>query len=111
SARIVLSCPCPNYTQTKTEIEPRKKKGDHPVALRDAPYSSQYLVYTFTASFNPRSTFSGLNGNVFMHTPVALKMPLAMAAIGGTPSDFGTKFGDESRSKRADGSRLLISLA
>jgi hypothetical protein len=40
--------------------------------------------YAFPASFNALSTFSGLSGNVLMRTPVALKMALAMAAIGGT---------------------------
>jgi hypothetical protein len=42
------------------------------------------LFYAFPASFNPRSTFSGLSGSLWMRTPVALKMALAMQAIGGT---------------------------
>lgn len=40
--------------------------------------------YAFPASFNPRSTFSGLNGSLLMRTPVALKIALPMQAIGGT---------------------------
>jgi hypothetical protein len=42
------------------------------------------LSYAFPVSFKPRSTFSGLNGNLLMRTPVALKIALAMQAMGGT---------------------------
>ena len=42
------------------------------------------MFYAFPASFNPRSTFSGLSGNVLIRTPVALKIASAMAAMGGT---------------------------
>jgi hypothetical protein len=42
------------------------------------------LFYAFRAAFNALSTFSGLSGNVLMRTPVALKIALAMAVIGGT---------------------------
>jgi hypothetical protein len=42
------------------------------------------FVYAFPASFNARSTFSGLSGSFVRRTPVALKIALAMHAIGGT---------------------------
>ena len=42
------------------------------------------MRYAFPASFSARSTFSGLSGKVLIRTPVALKIALAMAAIGGT---------------------------
>ena len=42
------------------------------------------LPYAFPVSFSPRSTFSGLSGSLLILTPVALKMALAMQAIGGT---------------------------
>ena len=58
------------------------------VALRDAPYSSQCLAYAFPASFNPRSTFSGLKGNFVILTPVALLIALAMAPIGAVSNIF-----------------------
>jgi hypothetical protein len=41
-------------------------------------------AYAFPASFNARNTFSGLSGNVLTRTPVALKIALAIHAIGGT---------------------------
>jgi hypothetical protein len=41
-------------------------------------------AYALPAAFNPRKTFSGLSGNLLMRTPVALKIALAMHAIGGT---------------------------
>jgi hypothetical protein len=41
-------------------------------------------VLRLPASFNALSTFSGLSGKVLMRTPVALKIALAMAAMGGT---------------------------
>src|SRR5687767_7304996 len=42
------------------------------------------VAYALPAAFNPLNTFSGLSGNLLMRTPVALKMALAMAAMGGT---------------------------
>ena len=77
-------------------------RGDRPVAptpesddlvragFGTCPYKLQTegeilgIFYAFPASFNPRSTFSGLSGSLLMRTPVALKIALAMAAMGGT---------------------------
>ena len=44
----------------------------------------QLRIYAFPASFNARSTFSGLSGSFLMRTPVALKIALAIHAMGGT---------------------------
>lgn len=35
-------------------------------------YLTAFAAYAFPASFNPRSTFSGLRGNLVIRTPVAL---------------------------------------
>ena len=51
------------------------------------------LFYAFPASFNPRSTFSGLSGSLWMRTPVALKIALAMQTVAGTQGDFLCAFG------------------
>ena len=60
----------------------------HRGRLETCPYESATVVrgafYALPASFNPRNTFSGLNGKVLILTPVALQIALAIAAIGGT---------------------------
>jgi hypothetical protein len=42
------------------------------------------LSYAFPASFKALNTFSGLSGSFVTRTPVALKIALAIHAIGGT---------------------------
>ena len=49
----------------------------------DRSAAPMLLFYAFPASFSARNTFSGLSGNVKILTPTALKIALAMAAIGG----------------------------
>jgi hypothetical protein len=46
------------------------------------------LDYASPASFNPRSTLSGLNSRLLMRLPMALKMALVMAADAQDAGDF-----------------------
>ncbi len=48
--------------------------------------------YAFPASLSALSTFSGLSGSVLMRTPVALKIALAMAVVGGTLAISGVPY-------------------